>query len=366
MPPEPFQIQMLDIGNVRLANLYSPPDSIFPRTIIETIENNQTPPVIITGDFNAQNQRWGSGATNNNGRIVSAAINNTDLVILNDGSATRQTNPNQHKSAPDLTLCSQLIAPVTAWKVYQYPSGSDHFPIIIDVNMSHIQPLRREETRTRWNEDKIDWTVYNQYITEALHLGVESNFQEIVSTTLSKTTHKTTQVKRKIRFPLNPPWWTEECPQLIKKRKEALRVYRNDPSNYNFTEYKRKVAVTRRRLKEIKKKRVTKILRNLPFHGKRVNIQHPESSVDWAEKILNNLAPPWTMLPIDQVTKHTRKQRGTAAHLRRTTVAEYPQKKNSTRKTRYFIPNDRETIGRKQSDTNRIVQPSFEWNSCTA
>lgn len=98
------------------------------------INNNS---LIITGDFNAQHPLWGSGTEKHNGRIMCEIIDDLDLVILSDGNNTRITPPWQHKSAPDLTLCSPHLVSDNKWQVIQDPGTSDHYPI---TSSFHLTP----------------------------------------------------------------------------------------------------------------------------------------------------------------------------------------------------------------------------------
>nr|CAI5830368.1 unnamed protein product [Callosobruchus analis] len=100
-------------------------------------------PYIIGGDLNGHNMSWGSSGTNGVGRQVMGAVEKSNLVVLNTGEATRLTSPNEQKSVVDVTICSSAIAFGVTWEVVQGTLGSDHYPILLEMNVSNeliIQP----------------------------------------------------------------------------------------------------------------------------------------------------------------------------------------------------------------------------------
>ncbi|KAG5893999.1 hypothetical protein JTB14_030999 [Gonioctena quinquepunctata] len=68
-------------------------------------------PCLICGDFNAHNGVWGSNRNDNVSQQILHAVDECDLVILNNGEKTRLSKPNEQKSAVDISLCSVAIAP---------------------------------------------------------------------------------------------------------------------------------------------------------------------------------------------------------------------------------------------------------------
>lgn len=61
------------------------------------------------------------------------SIDELNLIVLNDGSATHFSTAYQTFSAIDLTLISLSLAPLAKWKVLQDLHHSDHFPIICEL-----------------------------------------------------------------------------------------------------------------------------------------------------------------------------------------------------------------------------------------
>lgn len=98
--------------------------------------------IVIASDFNSHGISWGCAHTNSLGRSLEKAISNYNLSILNNGSSTRITPPNQRKSAVDLTLVNSVSIPGSTWQVLDDSFNSDHFLIATTLNAS-ITPRAR-------------------------------------------------------------------------------------------------------------------------------------------------------------------------------------------------------------------------------
>ena len=91
----------------------------------------------MAGDFNAHHTCWGCDITDIYGTNLLEAVNDQNLVYLNNGSPTIVPTLNTvHKSAVDLTFCSTGLAGQLVWCLLDDPSGSDHLPILINSQIS--------------------------------------------------------------------------------------------------------------------------------------------------------------------------------------------------------------------------------------
>nr|CAI5856408.1 unnamed protein product [Callosobruchus analis] len=82
---------------------------------------------------------WGSYKINASESNIANLLNQTDLVILNDGSSTKRSRTEQN-SAVDLTLVSPDMVNKITWKVPPDTLGSDHFVISIGITPQVIKP----------------------------------------------------------------------------------------------------------------------------------------------------------------------------------------------------------------------------------
>ena len=91
-------------------------------------------PKLILGDFNAHGALWGQGPEDYRGRTLAKAIEDCNLVCLNNGDVTRIACPPARSSAVDVAVCSDDIALKFNWCTTDNPAGSDHLPIILHFN----------------------------------------------------------------------------------------------------------------------------------------------------------------------------------------------------------------------------------------
>jgi hypothetical protein len=59
------------------------------KIIAPLTQDNHLQECVITGDFNAHHQHWGSSYTNKKGRDIWQWVENNGLVIMNDSTPTK-------------------------------------------------------------------------------------------------------------------------------------------------------------------------------------------------------------------------------------------------------------------------------------
>lgn len=75
---------------------------------------------------------YGVPGPTKSGKNIVEFIEETNMVILNDGSRTRLTNHQDTISIPDIVISSPALAPTISFKVIQDTANSDHYPIMIE------------------------------------------------------------------------------------------------------------------------------------------------------------------------------------------------------------------------------------------
>ena len=95
---------------------------------------------VLTGDFNAHNQLWGSKTTDTQGALLWDWIDEKEMVVLNDGSPTRLDPHHGTLSCIDLSIVNQELAPKTWWGALDDSWGSDHFPICTAIDLDNAIP----------------------------------------------------------------------------------------------------------------------------------------------------------------------------------------------------------------------------------
>ncbi len=145
-----------------IRNVYIPPQS--------SCSRGYTPPLnelfsglgdsyYIIGDMNAHNILWHSEATNDSrGEELADAVANQDCAIINLDMPTRVTST--ASTAPDLSIASSNLIPVTNWKV-ENKLSSDHLPITISLTAELTKSNTKHQTYI--NFSKADWPKFTSY-----------------------------------------------------------------------------------------------------------------------------------------------------------------------------------------------------------
>lgn len=246
-------IKLIADSDLNILSIYRPPHSITNANDWTNIFEHCNTPCIIGGDFNAHSSIWGSYKDDNHGNSLINAVDNKNLVILNNGEPTR-IMPANIKSAVDITLASPDVATSISWKTLDDNMGSDHFPILmvyskIMVEESLIYP------GSKWSTKNADWELYAALVERGLPDECNSISAEEMATRLTEKIHSAAQkcfVEKKPFIPhkrTKSVWWDQECTRVIEKRKNALQQYRAIPSVDNFLECKKVMAESKRFLK---------------------------------------------------------------------------------------------------------------------
>ena len=93
---------------LNICSLYLPPNAPIVddiTSLISQLPGNR----LVLGDFNAHHQQWGSERSNVGGEQIVDIMFQTNLCLLNDGSATRVDDRTDNASAIDLSLLSPGI-----------------------------------------------------------------------------------------------------------------------------------------------------------------------------------------------------------------------------------------------------------------
>lgn len=225
--------------------------------------------VLFGGDFNGHNAIWGSTYTNSVGNDISEALDDLDLTILNDGTSTFHCAAYHTNSVIDLSIVHDSIALSFHWSVGKDPWGSDHFPIIIESNIKIASPdnikrsPRLHRGNTDWNKFQNDLEKKLKLLSDYATMEVEVLYSTVVAVIEDALIGSSPQAKSRGRDQSTQsgicgppcPWWTEECNKLVRLRKAALLKFQFTGLRKDFIEYKKRVAITRRELRGIKREK---------------------------------------------------------------------------------------------------------------
>lgn len=293
-----------------IVSLYNPPKTVTQVNDWTNIFKQCASPCIIGGDFNGHNASWGSSKTDDIGRQIINSLENLELSIMNDGSATRLTPPSQNKSVVDITMISSTIAPTISWKVNADTLGSDHFVITMEVFLN-LNVNNMVLPKYKWNTNKADWPLYENTLLQHFNTVPTLNspdekysfFMDGINEAANVAIPVNKPFKIKKRPP--PPWWDLECNQAIQRRKNALNNFKQNFTMENYMSCKKEMALVKKTLNSKarlswkhyceKLNRTTpytelwkqaKRLKRLPAHSK------PSTEEKWIDDFFDQVAPP--------------------------------------------------------------------------
>lgn len=90
---------------------------------------------MVFGDFNAHSPRWGSVKANCRGNRISIAVENCDMISVNDKEFTYIPLSNSAESNLDLIFMGTRTFPACSFEIAQDSYTSDHFPVLLDVGI---------------------------------------------------------------------------------------------------------------------------------------------------------------------------------------------------------------------------------------
>ncbi|XP_058839180.1 uncharacterized protein LOC131694718 [Topomyia yanbarensis] len=179
-------------------------------------------PFIIMGDFNAHHTSWGSEKCCHRGNVILEVAEDTNTIILNDGSTTFLRG--RTSSAIDLTICSSNLAGSLGWRVSPDMGNSDHFPIVI----SHKYLSPATTRRRQWIFDRADWPVFEEEISESLDHDRNYATDELTNIIL-RAAGKSIPRTSGTPPPKAVHWWNPEVAAILKDRRTALRALKRTP-----------------------------------------------------------------------------------------------------------------------------------------
>lgn len=309
--------------NLSILSIYKPPKAKVTSAEWQNIFNQVQNPVLVGGDFNAHNQIWGCENTDSDGNSLLNAIDQRDLFILNTGDATRLSY-NQSKSAIDITLVSPNLAPSCSWQVIKDTLGSDHFPILINLQTGST-PFTIPLSTSRWNLKKAKWQTYQDLLENRIQnsptfTSIEERYKyfiEAIEDSAKIAIGKYETIQKQTKSP-PPPWWDQECTDIVQERKRAIKTYMHSPTEDNYIMCKKKFAESRRLLKNkgrthwrtfcnsLNKNTPAKVIWDAAKKFKRINSPiNNITNVNCPETYINSLSPLSANQDISEISSQT-------------------------------------------------------------
>ena len=90
-----------------------------------------------------------------------------DLTLVNDGTHTRTRRVTGNESTPDITLCGRSWKDKISWSVEKPIGGSDHLPILIEVN-NKVKHVNNLDSKVKWKSRDVDWEVFKETVEQEI------------------------------------------------------------------------------------------------------------------------------------------------------------------------------------------------------
>lgn len=309
-----FNIVAARVLNTSFVSVYIPHPSSDIFVELSSILSNLPGPILVLGDFNCRHTLWGSHLCDPVSSFLLDLLEEINLCILNDGSATRRSSPVQNVSIPDLTLSSPSLVGSLSWRVLHHSHGSDHFPILISLLGPPAHPTLSLPPLLKYRIPGANWDDYSSSVhakimllPDVLDSDLLSAYSDFVNSLL-RAADETIPLKSSgnLKIP-SPAWWDSECSLNVKKRKSAERLFASDMSVSNYINLQRISAHCKRLLKQKKHKGWRSFCESISprspaslvwkkIKSFRCSFNDPNinsNNMLWLPDFLNKLAPPF-------------------------------------------------------------------------
>jgi ribonuclease HI len=326
IPSNPFlEIIALSVDGIGYVSIYIPPNGGFDINYFNSIVPLLPPSFFLFGDYNAHSCSWGCSLSDRAGNQLLSFVDKHNLCILNDGSPTRLSSPNQNPSAVDLTICSGNLACSSSWSILDDPFSSDHFPIFVSLSVSLSRKV--SFSRQLYSIKKANWTRFAEIVKDSMlkmedttNSPVQKHYDDLTQIIYEAANNSIPIGKKFGKHTKNAPWWDQECSDLIAERKQAMHNFRNKFDSDSFVQVKAIQAKVKKKLRAKKRQSWQKYCSSLspnssPSHVWNMirrfkgSLQPSRASAppsEWLPEFLNNLAPPfapcWDQLTPPNIT----------------------------------------------------------------
>ena len=216
---------------IDIVNFYAPPGTNVTSKDYMEIYQKMGKKSIFLGDFNVRHELWDNeyrGDYNPQGDQFTEFLNQTEYVILNDGTGTRIDVDTGKLTAIDLTLISAALCNNSDWLVGDCTMGSDHYPIVTSLNVRHKHVT--QAPAQRWKLCTADWDLFRRKTADMnicfnetdINRANEIFISELMAACESAIP-KTRPMKKNKK---SLPWWNEECTEAVKKKRKLSYKYK--------------------------------------------------------------------------------------------------------------------------------------------
>ena len=248
---------------VTICNIYINPQQNFSQADLENLTQQLPRPYILTGDFNSHHTLWHGLQPDSRGNIIEKFVLENDINILDENEHTYEVfrNGTLYKAHIDLTLITPDLQPDLDWTTLDDNGGSDHIPIVIEINKSYDF-----NTITKWNFKRANWEKYRELAVFGTPIQDFNDIQDLADYIVNTLNSAASEAIGKIKIEkgkIPKPWWNKECKVAVKNKKKAYRKFKRNPLDLNHIEYKKANAIAVRIVKTSKQEHWNKFLTSI-------------------------------------------------------------------------------------------------------
>ena len=243
---------------ITICNIYINPLQNFSKADLQNLAKQLPKPFIITGDFNSHHTLWYDHTLlpdqepGVRAKTIENFVLENDLNILDKDEHTYEIfrDGQLYTSHIDLTLISPELQPDLDWTTLDETGGSDHIPIVIDINKSYDF-----NTYTKWNFKRANWDKYRELAIFGTPIQNFENVQDLTDYIVNTLNSAADQAIGKIKIEKGKtpkPWWNDQCKKAVQNKKKAYRKLKRNPCTDNNIEYKKMNAIAVKIVKKSK------------------------------------------------------------------------------------------------------------------
>ncbi|XP_065095792.1 uncharacterized protein LOC135717590 [Ochlerotatus camptorhynchus] len=197
--------------------------------------------IIVGADVNAHHASWSPEYPEcQRGRTFHSLVTDSNLIMLNDGSATMNSPPGTRESAIDVTLATAGVVKKVTWEVVPEEFGSAH--LTISLEMGKENPVVYG-TSKKINKDK---AIRLLNANRPQYIYDPEEMQDIFDEALEEASYVISNKKNNYL----KKFWNKDIDDLYNTKREALRMYNRDRSRTNFIELQRRRAMFKKALRK--------------------------------------------------------------------------------------------------------------------
>lgn len=236
------------VNSLMIFSIYIPPNignSQLKTQLLKLIDfiDKSNISTILAGDLNAHHPTWNqSNKTCARGELLVEVLENTELMVMNDGNPTTIRHPNSTPSAIDLTIVSTSIAPKVEWSVLDQEICGEHKIILFEIiNQAKYYEYNLTQINKKQALENLN-NILPEEIEDPEQLSIK--FKKCIDDAKFKPS-KTNHPKK---------WWTTTIQKLYDDKNKLLIKYFNNLTLQNFLEFKKARTILKAEIRKEKRK----------------------------------------------------------------------------------------------------------------